>query len=98
MNELLALISWEYINEKPTETGRREVFARVASIGMREFYQASTTDFHPELKFILPDYLEYGGETLVEHESRRYHVLRTYRTGQELELIVEKATAEEASI
>ena len=68
------------------------------SIGQQEFYQASVTDFHPELKFVLADYLEYENEALVEHNGQRYRVLRTYRTGQELEIIVERAPAEEGGV
>lgn len=66
----------------------REVFARLGSIGQKEFYQAHAVGLQPELKFVLPDYLDYDGEALVEHNGQRYRVLRTYRTGQELELTV----------
>ena len=89
MNELLTLIKGE---------ASRTVFCRVASIGMREFYEASARDFYPEVKFILADYLEYNNEQLVEYDGQRYRVLRTYRTGQELELIVTRASAEEGGI
>jgi hypothetical protein len=44
----------------------------------------------------LADYLDYNDETLVDHNGQRYRVIRTYRTGQELELVVTKASAEEA--
>lgn len=76
----------------------REVFCGLRSIGQQEFYQASATDFHPELKFILADYLDYEDEPLVEHCGQRYRVLRTYRAGQELELVVERASAEEGGV
>lgn len=88
MNEILTLID--------TQTGTsREVFCGLHSIGQKEFYAASTTDFRPELKFILADYLDYNDETLVKYEGRFYRVLRTYRTGLQLELIVERAPAED---
>ena len=86
MNEILTLIKGDNI---------RDVFCRLASIGMKEFYEASARDFYPELKFILADYLEYDNEQLVEYNGQRYSVLRTYRTGQELEIIVARASAEE---
>ena len=66
----------------------REVFAKMGSIGQKEFYQAQAIGLQPELKFVLADYLDYEGETLVEHDGQRYRVLRTYRAGQELELTV----------
>lgn len=68
-----------------TETAR-QVFCRVESIGMKEFYQASATGLKPEIKFTLADYLDYQGERLVQYDGHRYQVLRTYRAGQELEL------------
>lgn len=74
---------------------KREVFCGFRSIGMREFYSSSSTDFHPELKLILADYLDYDDETLVDYNGQRYRVIRTYRTGQELELTLERAPAED---
>lgn len=68
-----------------TKTSRR-IFCSVASIGQREFYQAAATGLKPEIKFIMADYLDYRGEKLVEHDGKIYHVLRTFRNGQELEL------------
>lgn len=92
MDEVLTLIKQtrdvdEYGDPKITET-RSDVFARLASIGQKEFYQAHAVGLQPELKFILSDYLDYNGEKLVEHDGQRYRVLRTYRTGLELELVV----------
>lgn len=90
MNEILTLIKRTYEGDTLTET-RREVFARRDNIGLREFYAASAADIHPEAKFTLADYLDYEGETLVEYDGEPFRVLRTYRTGQELELTVERA-------
>lgn len=89
MNEVLTLIKGDV---------SRDVFCRLASIGMKEFYEANARDFFPEVKFILADYLDYNNEQLVEHNGQRYRVLRTYRTGQELEIVVERASAEEGGI
>ena len=89
MNEVLTLIKGDV---------SRDVFCRLASIGMKEFYEANARDFFPEVKFILADYLDYGNEQLVEHNGQRYRVLRTYRTGQELEIVVERASAEEGGL
>ena len=65
---------------------KRQVFCQEASIGQKECYQAHATGLKPEIKFRLADYLEYQQEKLVEYSGNRYHVLRTYRDGQELEL------------
>lgn len=94
MNEVAVLIKREYDGATRVES-RREVFCGFRSIGMREFYAASTTDFRPELRLILADYLDYDDETMVEYNGKLYRVLRTYRTGQELELTLERAPAED---
>ena len=92
MNEVLTLITAtqrvdEY-GDLVTAESTREVFAKLGSIGQKEFYQAHAVGLQPELKFVLADYLDYNGETLVEHNGQRYRVLRTYRAGHELELTV----------
>lgn len=94
MSEILTLIQQtqtvdDYGDPVIRET-TREVFGTIRSIGQAEFYQAHATGLKPELKIVLADYLDYDGEALVEigpeDARQRYHVLRTYRTGQELEL------------
>lgn len=92
MNEVLTLIrqtqgSDEYGDPVVTES-TREVFGRLGSIGQAEFYQAHAVGLKPQLKFILADYLDYENETLVEYQGQRFRVLRTFRNGQELELVL----------
>lgn len=91
MNEVAVLIKREY---GKTDV-RREVFCGFRSIGMKEFYAASTTDFRPELRLVLADYLDYDDETMVEYNGQLYRILRTYRVGQELELTLERAPHED---
>lgn len=95
MTEVATLIKITYEGAARVET-RREVFCGVRSIGMKEFYSAHSTDFRPELKLILADYLDYEDETLALYNGELYRILRTYRVGQELELTLERAPAEEA--
>ena len=89
MNEVITLIEG---------ASKREVFCGIRSIGHAEFYEAHAIDYHPELKFVLADYLDYQGETLIKYGADLYRVLRTYRTGQELEITVTRASAEEAEL
>jgi hypothetical protein len=90
MNEVLLLIG---------EDGeRREVFAKQNSIGMTEFYQAAATDYRPELKFTLTDYLDYNGETFAKYDGTLYRIMRTYRAGQAIELTLTHASAEEVDL
>lgn len=91
MTEVATLIKREY---GKTDV-KREVFCGFRSIGMKEFYSASATDFHPELKLVLADYLDYNGETLADYNGQRYRIVRTYRNGLELELTLERASAED---
>ena len=102
MTEILTLIQRTVARDDQGDPAIREtsrvVLCGVRSIGQQEFYQASATDFHPELKLVLADYLDYQDEQLVEYDGRRYRVIRTYRTGQELELIVERAPVEDGGL
>lgn len=96
MVEVVTLIRRDWSGAERQET-RRDVLCRLASVGYREFYASSASEYHPEIKFILSDYLDYNDETLALHNGTLYRILRTYRTGQELELTAERAPAEEAT-
>lgn len=64
-----------------------QLFAKQKSISQTEFYQAQTSDFKPEIKFKIPDYLDYSDQKYLIHENVRYKILRTYRTEEnELEI------------
>ena len=95
MTEVAVLIRRVYDGATRVET-KREVLCGVRSIGMKEFYSAHSTDFRPELKLVLADYLDYNDETLADFNGVRYRILRTYRVGQELELTLERAPEEES--
>lgn len=75
---------------------RRDVYAESKSIGQSEFYQAAISKLNPEAKFVIPDYLDYRGERILEHigygeeKAQRYSVIRAYRSGNELELTCRK--------
>lgn len=97
MNEILTLIQQthgvdDYGDPVITET-ERTLFCREASVGQREFYQAHAVGLKPEIKLVIADYLDYHGEQLLYYvpkgmtEPELFRVLRTYRTGQELELV-----------
>lgn len=90
MNDVLTLITRtitldEYGDSIITDK-RREVFCAVMSIGQKEFYEAHAVGLQPEVKFKIADNLDYSGENYVEHEGQPYRVMRTYRTGLELEI------------
>ena len=62
-------------------------FAQLKSIGQSEFYQAQAQGLKPEIKFVLADYLDYENQEEIIHNNFRYKVLRTYRTGNEIEIV-----------
>lgn len=68
-----------------TETSR-EVWANKASIGMREFYEASANGYRPEIVFEIRDIRDYHGEQNVVYKGRKYSIIRTYAKGKKLQL------------
>lgn len=91
-NDILKLRSYaeitnDYGIQERTVT-ERQVFAQVKSIGQSEFYQAQAEGLKPELKFVLADYGDYQGEKEIEYDNKIYSVLRTYRTGNQIEITV----------
>ncbi len=78
----------------------RDVFCDEISISHNEFYQAQANGFKAEIKFILPDYLEYQNEDIVKYtrfgeEEEEYTVIRTYRNNNELELVCKRGVNDE---
>lgn len=68
---------------------KKEVFAQVRSVGMKESYEALAVGLKPELTFVLADYYDYDDQEFIEYNSARYRVLRTYRkASNELEIVV----------
>ena len=67
----------------------RQLMADVRSIGMREFYEAATSDYKPECKAVLADYRDFEGERILVWNQEVYRIIRTYRNGRQLELTLE---------
>ena len=91
MNDVIQLVHRsqraDTLGDLVAEDQVREVFCYVQSVGQKEFYQAQALGLKPEIKFVLADYLDYEGETQILYDGQRYRVLRTYRAGQELEIV-----------
>ena len=85
----------KYGNLSRTQT-ERIVFAELKSIGQSEFYQANALGLKPEIKFVLPHYLEYQNEKKIKYQAygemqeEIYTVIRTFRTGNELEIVCKR--------
>lgn len=87
---LLAIIeTTNSVGDRVETITRKDVFAGVKSVGMRETYEALGVGLKPELVFTLADYYDYDDQEFVEYDSKRYKVLRTYRkASNELEIVV----------
>lgn len=93
-NDIIFLISQtdsinEYGDTIHTQT-EKPVFAKVKSVGMKEKYQALSVGLAPELVFVIADYLDYADETRIRYNDTYYDVIRTYRSGIELEVVVSR--------
>lgn len=90
MNDIITLVSQtttiDTEGDQVITESTKDVFCAVASIGMKEFYEAHAVGLKPEIKFKIADYLDYNNEQIVIFNSVRYRVLRTYRTGIGLEI------------
>ena len=67
----------------------RNVFAEVESITQTEFYAARDTQIKPEYRFRV-FFGDYNGEEILEYQSVRYAIYRTYRSGDYMELYAER--------
>lgn len=84
----------EYGDTISAET-ERIVFCELKSITQTEFYQAEAVGLKPEIKFVIPDFLEYSNEQVVKFtpfngEEEIYSVLRTYRNNNQLEIVCKR--------
>lgn len=98
-DEIISLIAEEKSADKYGDITviqtSRNVFADLKSITRSEFYQAQAAGMKPEVKFVLADYLDYRNEEIVRYQpfggvEEDYSVIRTYRNGNQLELICKR--------
>jgi len=94
-NEVITLQKRSYSVDEYGDTvetlSTRDVFAEIRSIGMREKYEALQAGLDPEYTFVLADYFEYENEDECTYEGQLYRVIRTFRNGQTMELVVTRA-------
>lgn len=78
----------DYGNEVAQES-ENTILCEVYSISQTEFYSAANTELNPELRFNI-FFGDYNGEDVCEFHGQRYAIYRTYRSGDTLELYVER--------
>lgn len=79
----------DYGNEIKT-LAEREIFCQVRSIGMREFFNAALTAYHPTTKIVLSDASDYDDEKVIKYDNNVFDVVRTYKKGHGLEITLQE--------
>ena len=97
--EKIALVSIEYTQddlgewtETRTET---EVFGRIESVTMSEFFEAGRQGFKPEYRITIW-MTEYSGQELLVYNEKTYSIYRTFRRDDgRIELYVNEKKGDE---
>lgn len=93
MSDILTLITQtitvDVYGKEVVQESETSVFCEVNSISQNEFFAAADTELNPEYRFTV-FFGDYNGEDVVKYNGKRYAVYRTYRTGDNLELYVER--------
>lgn len=97
--EKIALISIEHTQddlgewvEKWTKT---EIFGRIESVSMSEFFEAGRQGFKPDMKVTIW-MAEYDGQSLLEYKDKTYTIYRSYRRDDgRIELYVNEKKGDE---
>lgn len=82
-----------------TTVTESSVFAEVRSLSQNEFYQAQALGLKPEIKFIIADFADYGGQKQLKYTpfggtEQVYDVLRTFRNKINLEIVCKRGVDE----
>ena len=93
MSDVLTLIALTITTDtygiEETTDVRKDVFCEVDSISQSEFFAAANTEMNPEYKFTI-FFGDYDGQSIVEFHGVRYAIYRTFRSGDNMELYVER--------
>lgn len=97
--EKITLLSIEYtqddLGEWTETTSETDIFARVESITMNEFYQAGMQGFKPEYRMTVW-MNEYSGQKILSYNDKIYTIYRSYRRDDgRIELYVTERKGEE---
>lgn len=65
----------------------RKVYANKKSIRQSEFYQGASAGLKPELLFEIRA-VEFNNDDIVKFNDVEYTIIRTYKTGENMELTV----------
>jgi SPP1 family predicted phage head-tail adaptor len=76
--------------ETEKEISRTMVFADVKSVSMQEFYAASQNGFSPTLNIEIRTVDYRNDEEQLEHNGKKYNIIRIYTKGDITELKCER--------
>lgn len=77
-----------------THPQEREIFVEVGSVGMSETYEARSVGLSPELRFLVRVAEDYEDERRLRYRGVDYKIVRTYMTGDGIELYAERVTGD----
>lgn len=79
--------------DRYTSSGR-QVLCEVGSVSANEAYTAMSEGLHPELRFVLRVAEDYADEGFLEYRGTTYRIIRTYMSGDGIELYAERVTGD----
>lgn len=63
-----------------------EVFCKVRSVSRYEYYRAAEQNLRPDIVMTISHRIDYNGEKMVIYDGKIYDVLRSYWSGDEVEI------------
>lgn len=98
-HRMISLVSTYYteddIGQNVSVEQAVNVLCRLRSVSMTEWSQASQLGLSASYQAVMWA-AEYHGEEYVDIDSKRYHVYRTYDSGDRVELYLEEMTGHES--
>lgn len=92
MDQEIFLISFytttDEIGQQVKNKMKRSVFAKIKSIGQKEFFEANVNNMKASIKIEMHSF-EYNDETMCIVGDKIYGIYRTYKTADKIELYLE---------
>lgn len=81
--------SYDEIGQAVKAETLTEIYVEERSITRQEWTEAGRNGFNPSIELVTP-FMNYDGQEEIEYSGVRYSIYRTYRTGDNVELYLEK--------
>lgn len=83
------VISKDSLGMSEKTYSRKDVLCEVNSVTRQEFFEAGRSGLNPSYEMTVFSG-DYSGEKVLEYKGEQYGIYRTYRTGDYMELYVER--------